>query len=63
MRKGTATQRLSMKIMQTTSRPMSTPRGITRVALSRRMRMEASTAPTAVPIATTPTRAEAWVVL
>ena len=39
------------------------PNGITLVAWSSRMRMEASTAPTAVPIATTPTSAEACEVL
>ena len=39
------------------------PSGITLVAWSSRMRMEATTAPTAVPIATTPTSDDACVVL
>ena len=39
------------------------PSGITLVAWSSRMRMDASTAPTAVPMATTPTREDACVVL
>ena len=52
-----------MKFMPITSRPMAMPSGITLVAWSRRMRTDASTAPTAVPIATTPTREEACVVL
>ncbi len=38
------------------------PSGMTRVAWSSRMRIEAATAPIAVPMATTPTRLEAWVV-
>ena len=36
--------------------------GITRVASSSLTRMLATTAPIAVPMATTPTRLEAWVV-
>ncbi|MCY1557099.1 hypothetical protein D9M68_939150 [compost metagenome] len=62
-RNGAAIQTLSMKFMQITSTPMAMPRGITRVAWSSRMRSEATTAPTAVPSATTPTSEEAWVVL
>jgi hypothetical protein len=52
-----------MKFMKTTSRPMAMPSGMTAVARSSRMRIEATTAPTAVPMATTPTSAEACVVL
>lgn len=55
-----ATHTLLMKIMAITSRPMVMPSGITRVALSSRMRMDARMAPAAVPMATTPTRADAW---
>ena len=39
------------------------PSGITLVAMSSRMRIDATTAPTAVPIATTPVSDEACVVL
>ncbi|VZR47548.1 Uncharacterised protein [Escherichia coli] len=42
---------------------MAMPSGMTLVAMSSRMRMDATTAPTAVPMATTPVSAEAWVVL
>ena len=63
MRKGTATHTLLMKFISTTSRPMAMPMGITRVATSRRMRIDATMAPTAVPMATTPTSADACVVL
>jgi hypothetical protein len=42
---------------------MPMPSGITLVAWSSFMRTEATTAPTAVPTATTPTRLEAWVTL
>jgi hypothetical protein len=52
-----------MKFIKITSRPMPMPSGITRVAWSSRMRRDATTAPTAVPSATTPTSAEACVVL
>ena len=51
-----------MKFIAITSSPIAMPIGITLVAWSRRMRIEATTAPTAVPIATTPTSAEACVV-
>jgi hypothetical protein len=63
IRKGAATHTLSMKFSRITSSPMAMPSGITLVAMSRRMRSDATTAPTAVPMATTPTRAEACVVL
>ena len=63
IRKGAANQTLSMKFIKITNRPMPMPSGITRVAMSRRMRMDATTAPTAVPMATTPTKLDAWVVL
>ena len=62
-RKGAATHTLLMKFMHSTNRPMAMPRGITRVACTNRMRKEATTAPTAVPMATTPTSEDAWVVL
>ena len=62
MRNGAATQTLSMKFMPITKMPMPMPSGITRVAWCSFMRMEATTAPTAVPMATTPTKLEAWVV-
>jgi hypothetical protein len=39
------------------------PSGITLVAMSSRMRIDATMAPTAVPMATTPVSAEACVVL
>ncbi|MNU06876.1 hypothetical protein D3C72_2522240 [compost metagenome] len=54
---------LLMNTMRISNSPMPMPSGITLVAMSRRMRMDATTAPTAVPMATTPTRADAWVVL
>ncbi|MOA45936.1 hypothetical protein D3C78_1683890 [compost metagenome] len=63
IRKGTAIQMVSMKFMQITSTPMAMPSGITRVAVSSFMYVEAATAPTAVPMATTPTSDEACVVL
>ena len=62
IKKGMATQTLSMKIIRITSNPMPMPNGMTLVALSRRIFIEATTAPTAVPSATTPTSDEAWVV-
>ena len=63
IRKGAATQTLSMKFIKITSKPMPMPKGIKLVAWSRRMRIDARTAPTAVPMATTPTNEEACVVL
>ena len=42
---------------------MPMPIGITLVAMSSRMRIDATTAPTAVPMATTPLSDEACVVL
>ena len=63
IKNGAATQTLEMKLSNITSTPMATPSGITRVATSRRMRMDATTAPTAVPTATTPTKDEACVTL
>ena len=63
IRKGIASQSVSMKFMRITSRPMAMPSGITLVAPSSRMRTDANTAPAAVPMATTPTSAEACVVL
>ena len=62
IRNGTATHRFVMKFMPSTSSPMAMPSGMTRVAWSSRMRSEATTAPAAVPMATTPTSAEACVV-
>ena len=63
IRNGAATQTLLMKFIRITSRPIAMPSGITLVAVSSRMRTEATTAPTAVPSATTPERLEACVVL
>ena len=51
-----------MKFRPITSRPIATPSGITRVACSSRIAHDATTAPIAVPIATTPTSDEACVV-
>ncbi len=62
-RKGAATQTLPMKFRPITSTPIPMPSGITPVAWSSRQRSEASTAPMAVPIATTPTSEEACVVV
>ena len=58
-----ASQMLLMNTIRISSSPIAMPSGITRVAMSRRMRMDAATAPTAVPMATTPVRADACVVL
>ena len=63
IRKGAATHTLSMKFIKITNNPMPMPIGMTRVAWSSRMRIDAITAPTAVPMATTPTSDEACVVL
>ena len=63
IKNGAATQTLSMKFMPSTTTPMAMPRGMTLVAWCSFMRMDAITAPTAVPIATTPTSPEAWVVV
>ena len=60
---GAATQTLDIKLSSITSTPMAMPSGITRVACSKRMRIDATTAPTAVPTATTPTKDEACVTL
>jgi hypothetical protein len=57
-----ATHTLDTAVMQITIKPIAMPSGITVVAWSSRMRSEATTAPTAVPSATTPTRADASVV-
>ena len=46
-----------MYTIKSSSSPMAMPSGMTRVALSSRMRIDASTAPAAVPIATTPVSA------
>ena len=62
-KKGAASHTLSIKLSKITSSPMPMPRGITKVACSKRMRMDATTAPTAVPMATTPTSEDAWVTL
>ena len=58
-----ATHRLLMKFIRITSTPMPIPMGITRVAMSRRIFIDATTAPTAVPMATTPVSEEACAVL
>ena len=63
IRKGTASHKLSMKFMATTKIPIAIPKGIKRVAWSRRIFIDATTAPTAVPMATTPTKLDACVVL
>ena len=52
-----------MKFITSISKPMAMPRFIKRGASTSFMRIEATTAPTAVPMAITPTSAEAWVVL
>ena len=52
-------RRCVMTFRPITSTPMAMPSGITLVAWSSRIRIDAMTAPTAVPIATTPTSAEA----
>ncbi len=63
MRKGTASHRLSMKFIDTTKQPIAMPKGMRRVAWSSRIFIEATTAPTAVPMATTPTKLDACVVV
>ena len=61
-RKGAAAQTLVMTFSPRISRPIRMPSGITAVALSSRMRCDATIAPAAVPMATTPTSEEACVV-
>jgi hypothetical protein len=63
IKKGTASHKSLMKTMTSKAMPIKIPKGMMRVACSKRMRMEATTAPTAVPIATTPTKLDACVVL
>ncbi len=63
IRNGAATQTLPMKFIRITSTPMAMPSGMTLVAMSSRMRIDATAAPTAVPRATTPDSDEACVVL
>ena len=62
MKKGAAQYTLVMKFSPTIKTPIAMPSGMTLVAWSRRMRTEATMAPAAVPIATTPTSDEACVV-
>ena len=50
-----------MKISSMIKPPMPLPSVITRGPSSSRMRSDATTAPMAMPIATTPCSAEAWV--
>ena len=61
IRKGAATHTLLIKFSKITSKPIATPNGKTKVACSKRIRIDATTAPIAVPTATTPTSAEACV--
>ncbi len=49
--------------MPMTSKPMAMPSGMTEVARSSRINTDATTAPTPVPMATTPTSVAACVVL
>ena len=63
MKNGAATQTLSMKFITSISKPMAMPKNIKRGASANVVRMEATTAPTAVPMAITPTSEEACVVV
>ena len=63
MRNGAATQTLSIKISAITAPPIAMPSGMTRGPSSSRMRSDATMAPTAMPMATTPCKADACVTL
>ena len=52
-----------MKFITNTSKPMAMPKNIKRGASAKLVRIEATTAPTAVPMAMTPTKEDAWVVV
>ena len=58
-----ATHRLPMKFIRMIKSPIAIPSGMTLVAMSSRIRIDATTAPTAVPMATTPVSDEACAVL